>query len=1017
MTETNTPLFNDRSDESPSEAISFLRNMVSALPHGEHRPQQEEAVTVIEQAITNNEHALVQAGTGTGKMLDDNTLIPTPAGMTTMGELQVGDEVLDETGTPCTVTAKYAHKAIPVAYKLTFSDGTTVIADEDHQWLVTTRANRVAATCFEYDCVESNVLTTRQLYDNSEAGYGIPLMSAPAHHVNPVKNHYSSYTDGTLYVLASPLGDGSFPTSKDPHSKDLLASFGIELQDRGEGSFSLSDSSNLPQIAIEDYLYTDSKQRNNFLHGVMDAVGFISDSWKGEVGIAHHSQEILFNLLQLIHSLGYQTSFNDINKGVITFRPGKSRVFKSPQKHEKHFAAEEHSSPPTSTLYRFLQSIEPYHEPVSMHCITVDSPQSLYLCTSSYLVTHNTMGYAVPAILSGKRTVISTATKQLSEQIVTKDMKELQKALRKQKGETFTYSLLKGRENYVCKRKVDELQKLEASRPGEAGQQEALFSEIEEQSDIADASSGVKRAKEYQHLYSWIDRTRSGDRSEGPAVEDKVWQGVSATNIECVGKASCQFGDECFSELARSKARASDVVITNHAISALDLEAEESILLGDRDVYIFDELHELDNYLSNAWGTQITVKQLSDAFSLVKKTLPPDAKDKKSAETALRDGDAGVDALSDELETTPSGLFIENQIPVSLEASLKICLAAMTRLLILYPEKDLTSQESKVRRTLSSSCEALNKFLIHSEENVRWAKIPETERDKFAPSVNCAPLRIGPRLMNALHEKNAIMVGTSATITVAGKFDIPVHDLALDDYIDGKAATDYTAIDVGTPFNYDQQSILYIPNPSSFPSAEWKTRIEHRQAVDDTTLELVKASKGRALILLTKTERIKQVGDYLTKHLPKSIKVLQQGSGIPNPQLVEEFIADETSVLVATMGMWHGLDAPGNTCALVVIDKIPFKPFDDPLALARQKYADKMGRNGFMDVYVASANIMLAQGVGRLIRTMSDRGAVAILDTRLRTKSYGQAMLKSVPRMRSFDDLDVVRSALSRLFP
>lgn len=666
----------------------------------------------------------------------------------------------------------------------------------------------------------------------------------------------------------------------------------------------------------------------------------------------------------------------------------------------------------------------------------------------------------IPAILSGERVVYSTATKQLSEQLVNIDIPTLRKEAIRQGDRAFSAVLLKGRENYLCKKKHNELTTSPDDADEKPAEDDGLFSFEEVAEDnVIDSMDGTHHApqgselvmsaeelaeqrernrkptasqmkEQYDKMFAWARRTKTGDRSEAPAMHDDVWKGVSVTNNECVGRKSCPFGEECFSEGARAEAKKAQVVVTNHAVTSIDLESEEG-MLGPRSVFIFDEIHELDNFVSSAWGTVITEKILLDALKVAKRFKPSpmlaERWDKLIEETGLNINDLNRAMLKME-----DGLIWPDNAPGHIEETLRNVLFNFMSITELASTSADEGEKEQIRRTVGSMTEAIELFLDDDPENVRWCKNESMKKeddytrnlrmrskkkiDPKPPSLNCAPMRIGPRLMQALEDKNATMIGTSATITVGGKFDIPLHDFGLDaSDTNGKQLYRSEALDVGTPFDYSKQAMFYVPNPEEFPSAEYKNKEAHSAAVEEETLELVKAMGGRGLILTTTTKRINEIADYLDDNLDEGIKVLRQGD-MPAPQLIDEFVRDETSVLVATMGMWHGLNAEGPTCMLVVMDKIPFPTMDDPLASARQKYADQNGRSGFMDVYVASANVKIAQGAGRLIRTMTDRGVIAMFDTRIVTKRYGRAMMKSLPNsLRVFNDRDVVLGAAKRL--
>lgn len=620
-----------------------------------------------------------------------------------------------------------------------------------------------------------------------------------------------------------------------------------------------------------------------------------------------------------------------------------------------------------------------------------------------------TFSYAIPAILSGKKIVISTATNQLARQIMGKDIPVLKREVKDQTGKYFKAVLLKGRSNYACHLKFNDLKAMDDNAP-----QEGLFA-AEEVKVVASSVEGQKIADEYSKFYDWVDRTETGDRDEAPAISDKTWAALSSTTNECVGKQVCPFAAECFAEKVRDQARYAQVVITNHAVSGLDIENPEARLLGDREIFIFDEIHELDNYLSSAWGTTITMKMLSDTMQMIKKQKPTHESQMVSYTNSLENLLEAFTAVEQEYFDLQDGLFVDNVMPKKLETALKNLVGAFNRIGMLFDAESTNTGEVKLAKTLVSTTDALNLILEKTTDNVRWVKTPRNDKDKSPISLNCAPLRVGPRLMTALHKKDALMIGTSATITVRGGFNSPIRNFALNEPIGiNTEHRSFKALDVGTPFDYARQGMFYLPAEKDFPAADWKFREEHDRAVEAESLKLIKAAGGRALVLTTREPRIGEIGKYLKGKLPKNVKILKQGDA-PASQLIEEFASDETSVLIATMGMWHGLDIPGKSCILVIMDKIPFKPQGDPLATARQQDVERNGGNGFMEVYVADANVKLAQGFGRLIRGMTDRGVVAVFDTRLRSKRYGKEMLLSVPDMGIYSDIDVVTGALQRL--
>lgn len=609
-----------------------------------------------------------------------------------------------------------------------------------------------------------------------------------------------------------------------------------------------------------------------------------------------------------------------------------------------------------------------------------------------------TLSYLVPAVQQGARVVVATATKQLSEQIINIDIPFLQKTIRKVAPEKkFKATLLKGRENYFCLAKAEENIRL-------GKQAETLFGmddDVVGTGKISTKEANVM-AKEIKSVVDWSDDTKTGDRSEAPAVSDQVWRQYSSSTAECPGRNVCPLASQCFAEKARDMAKEAQVVLTNHAVVAHDLMVEGEGVFGERDVYIFDEIHELENYLTNAWGTSLSAKSLKDASKLFRSFS--EIKDKD-----LDDFDAAVKKFNPVAKHLPEGrLQGENKLLGELMTRIYSTVSRISQTATKFVRD---SEADERRRKISAQIvkraeEILNStqlLLDSSIDTVRWVKITE---DMI--SLNAAPLRVGPKLQEALTEKGLTMIGTSATITVGGDFMIPVHNLGLD-----LSTTPYKTSRLSSPFDYKKQAMIYIPKEENFPAPVGPERIEHTEAVKETSFKLIKAADGRTLLLCTTSYSVRDIATFLRKKLPK-MNILAQGEA-PNSQLIDEFTNDEKSVLIATMGMWQGVNVEGASLSLVIMDKIPFKPMNDPLAEAQSEWANNNGRNGFMDVYVASAATMIAQGAGRLVRTRNDRGVIAILDTRLVTKRYGSALIKSLPPAKIFQDEKIILDALTRL--
>lgn len=563
-----------------------------------------------------------------------------------------------------------------------------------------------------------------------------------------------------------------------------------------------------------------------------------------------------------------------------------------------------------------------------------------------------------------------------------------------------------------CRREVDSLVRLDEE--GGEVEQDALFDAPVRENSRRPTADDLKKLNS---LLQWADTTQTGDRTEAPAVPDKVWDQISTDAGGCAGK-SCPFYEDCFAEQARSVAREADVVVTNHAQVAQDLRSEFP-LLGEYDVLVTDEVHELESYLSSAWGLEVAPSSMKHHLAQAARKLSKGEKYEQARETASKALD-DIEALEEMLADVGEGLqpVLPDNVTGLLVAIGTKLRTVMSAFEMSAGEKDISQQTSAERKGAAGKvgelCEAVVAMCADMSDgtNVRWLEAGFGTR---GPSLKVAPLWIGPKLMTLLEDRT--LIATSATMTVGGTFDAFIRTLALREPIidaEGKAhqPRKFDAVDVGTPFDYDKQAMFYIP-ANTFPAPVGQEREAHTAAVKDEVTALVKAAGGRTLALFTTRRGAEAAAAHLRANV--STPVLCQGDAPPS-QLIAEFKEDETATLCATMGFWHGVDAPGTTLLCVVLDKVPFAPMNDPLMSARRTAvdADRPGR-GFDEVYVAGASVMLSQGVGRLIRTANDKGVVAILDTRIMTKGYGRTMIASMPRMRQFRDRAVIEGALTRL--
>ncbi len=624
--------------------------------------------------------------------------------------------------------------------------------------------------------------------------------------------------------------------------------------------------------------------------------------------------------------------------------------------------------------------------------------------------TGKSLAYLFPALLSGKRSVVATATNQLSEQLYKHDLPEVSDSIEIVTKKKISYALLKGRNNYACLAKIASLKNLE--------EEAQLFTDSDyggyDDSGLSSDKITQARedAKQVGELVKWSDITDTGDRSDAIPVVDRVWRQVSVSSSECPGASNCPFGNVCFTEIARKKAKAADIVITNHALlaqeasSILGGEEGKPSVFGEYQNLIVDEAHDFADSLSGATTSEINPKEIGKFVT--------------KAAQYLHLADEGSNGITEKTKETLE-LFIEelnnieaNKPITDMPTDLGFATKALLNNIILT--QSILSKESAKANKSGNAGKAINieilsnnsidiatalaDSLLDRSDRVKW--VERRGEDKKNPMLKIAPLEVGEQYEKATDSKNVLL--TSATLSVAGDFT-PIRNLL-------GIGKHEIAIDVGSPFDYPKLGMLYIPD-SSFPEPIGKDREAHTKAVLEEIYDLAHSSGGRTLALFTTTANAQNAAEYLRSRITE-VNIYAHGEA-PADVLVQSFKEDETSILCATMGLWQGTNVPGPACSLVIIDKVGFAPIDDVLTNARRELANSQNRNGFKDVVVAQAATSLAQAAGRLIRTSTDKGVVAILDPRLRSKSYGATLIKSLPDFRVFSDKKMVMEALTRL--
>ncbi|WP_243056595.1 ATP-dependent DNA helicase [Nocardioides sp. SR21] len=602
--------------------------------------------------------------------------------------------------------------------------------------------------------------------------------------------------------------------------------------------------------------------------------------------------------------------------------------------------------------------------------------------------TGKSLAYLVPSLLHRDRVVIATATLALQHQLVERDLPRLVEAVKAQSssaGVDTSYAVLKGRSNYAC------LHRIREGVPDDQGTLEV---------ELPTGSLG----KKVLELREWAEEQSedggSGERDNAPRHTDKEWRQVSVNHRECLGAAKCPFGQECFAERAKEKAHKSHLIVTNHSLLAID--AIEGVpMIPDYDVVVIDEAHELTTRVTQAATDELWAAEVERAARRSQRHVEGDQANE------LADA---ADALRAAINDARPGRF--ERIPEDLADALVLVRDAARACVSAYPKADkdddgdagLQQAKGAVQEVFATA----ERMAADLDSDVLWMS-EGTER--MPPRLCVAPLQVwGPMRDKLLTDKTVVF--TSATLMLGGDFNSIATSVGLKPSEREAEHTPDTmpwrGIDVGSPFDYGRQAILYVARHLPQPGRDGMA-----PAVLDEIVDLVDAANGRTLGLFSSRRAAEAAAEVIRERLPH-LTTLAQGDA-QLPELAAQFVGDPHTCLFGTLSLWQGLDVPGDTCQLVLIDRIPFPRPDDPLLSARQKAADQAGGNGFMQVAATHAALLLAQGAGRLIRTTTDRGVVAVLDPRLATARYGSFLKSSLPPMWTTTDPAVARQALTRL--
>lgn len=572
--------------------------------------------------------------------------------------------------------------------------------------------------------------------------------------------------------------------------------------------------------------------------------------------------------------------------------------------------------------------------------------------------TGKTIAYLVPAILSAKKTIVSTATKTLQDQLAQSDLPLLEATL----PQPFSWAVLKGRSNYVCMQRV---------------------SEVTNNARLELEDLGAGHQREVDQLAKWALETRTGDVAEldwQPAA--RAWQSVSVGSEECPGANKCESGQQCFAEKARYKANDADVVVVNTHLYGMHV-ASGGAILPEHDVVIFDEAHQLEDTLTSSVGVSLSASRATTLASALAKIIDDEHLQRRLHDHARVLGQVLAPLVERRLEL-PLPDVITNALS-ELRLTTASCLDALRGV-----ASDVESVKQKTLRaqTLATRLTEGIDAALRADSSF----VPYVTGSTDRPELVVAPLDVGPALAEFAWPDRAVVL-TSATIPLS----MPER-VGLGDSVE--------MLDVGSPFNYGDQALLYCATHLPEPNAD-RDDLVHAEMAD-----LIAAAGGRTLALFTSRRAMNVAVEAIRSRLPYTILAQDENQ---RATLLREFMLDESSCLFATAGFFEGVDIPGRSLSLVIIDRIPFPHRNNPLLAARRELH---GTRGFTEVDLPRAITALAQAAGRLIRTSADRGVVAVLDPRLATKGYRWTIINALPPMgrtrNKTEAIDFLRDAINR---
>ncbi len=616
--------------------------------------------------------------------------------------------------------------------------------------------------------------------------------------------------------------------------------------------------------------------------------------------------------------------------------------------------------------------------------------------------TGKSLAYLVPALVHGKKVLVATATLALQRQLVERDLPKIKAALDNELNRDISFAIYKGVGNYICLQKMN-------NAPNDPEAQAVL--------EVSALEADAKR------LRAWAQSANAtGDRDDAPDVDRRVWSANSVSGRECMGADECPSGSKCFAALAKAKAQTADIVVTNHTLLAIEI-VDSHPILPERDAIVLDEAHEFMDRTTQAVTEEITAARVARAANMARKHLPGKASDAlyKASEKFSK----ALGEYADDLKSDPTKAGRLDKLPSTLESPLRAIKEAVTSVTALISadaqiiDPNSMAERARVKGALNEVSQTATKLLKPGHTHVLW----------FEPTYSTlylAPLAVSDVLRGNLLTQTPV-IATSATLTVGKSFDAIAKNIGFviggkneDEVEDDEERREKKGVmdpanlqilDVGSPFDFANQGMLYLPKDLPEPGRDGPS-IEALTELG----ELIQAAGGRTLALFSSWRGVEAADEHLRDVLAElKLPIITQRRGDSVGPLVDKFAKDEKSILLGTISLWQGIDVPGSACTLVVIDRIPFPRPDEPVLSARAAEADAAGGSGFMQISLPRAALLLAQGTGRLIRSLDDKGVVAILDSRIVNKRYGSILLNSMPPFWRTSDGAVIKEALRRL--